>query len=148
MKRDRWAVIGLLACALVLRGLLLLLHPFDGLYGQDAFAYYDYALELRTNLLQNGAIPAFFWPIGFPLHLVFALGVLGVSPLAAQLVSMITGALVAPLTYALTRDVLIERDPQRAQSAAIVAGLIVAVGGQLMISSLSIMSDATALMWA
>lgn len=134
--------------ALLLRGLLLVLRPFDGLYGQDAFAYYHYALELRMNLLQNGAIPAFFWPIGFPLHLVCAFSMLGVSPLAAQLVSVIAGALVAPLTYALTRDVLIERAAQHARSAALVAGLIVAVGGQLMISSLSIMSDATALMWA
>jgi len=148
MKRDRQVVIGLFVGAVLLRGLLLLLRPFDGLYGQDAFAYYNYALELRTNLLQNGTIPAFFWPIGFPLHLVFALSVLGVSPLAAQWVSVIAGALVAPLTYALTREVLIERDPRRAQPAALVAGLIVAVGGQLMISSLSIMSDATALMWA
>lgn len=148
MKRDLWLVSGLFVGALLLRGLLLVLRPFDGLYGQDAFAYYNYALELRTNLLQNGTIPAFFWPIGFPLHLVFAFSMLGVSPQVAQLVSVIAGALVAPLTYALTREVLIERDAQHARSAALVAGLIVAVGGQLMISSLSIMSDATALMWA
>lgn len=135
------------AGALLLRGLLLM-RPFDGLYGQDAFAYYNYALELRTNLLENGAIPAFFWPIGFPLHLVFAFSMLGVSPLAAQLVSVIAGALIAPLTYALTREVLIEREAPHAPAVALVAGLIVAVGGQLMISSLSIMSDATALMWA
>ncbi len=114
---------------LMLRGLLLGLRPFDGLYGQDAFAYYNYALELRTSLLENGTIPAFFWPIGFPLHLVFAFSVLGVSPQAAQWVNVIAGALVAPLTFALTREVLIERDGPHARSAALVAGLSVAVGG-------------------
>jgi len=148
MKRERWIVSGLFVGAVLLRGLLLGLRPFDGLYGQDAFAYYNYALELRTNLLENGIIPAFFWPIGFPLHLVFAFSVLGVSPQAAQWVNVIAGALVAPLTFALTREVLIEHDGPHARSAALVAGLSVAVGGQLMISSLSIMSDATALMWA
>lgn len=139
---------GIFGVALLARLMLLLVHPFDGLYGQDAFAYYNYAIDLRTALLQGQTTPPFFWPIGFPLHLVAWMSVIGVTPLSAQLVSVIAGALVAPLTYALTREVLINREPQRAQSAALVAGLIVAVGGQLMISSLSIMSDATALLWA
>lgn len=147
MKIDRRAVIGLFVGALLWRAALLLARPFDGLYGQDAFAYYNYALELQTNLLQSRAIPAFFWPIGFPLHLVFALSVLGVSPPAAQFVSVIAGALLAPLTYTLAREVLRDRGEARARTAAVIAGAIVAVGGQLTISSLSIMSDATALAW-
>ncbi len=138
----------LFGVALLARLALLALRPFDGLYGQDAYAYYNYALALRGSLMQGQPLPAFFWPIGYPLHVVALMGVIGPSPLAAQLVSVIAGAAVAPLTYALTREVLIERDRARAQTAAIIAGLIVAVGGQHMISSLSIMSDATALMWA
>jgi hypothetical protein len=138
----------LFGVALLARIALLALRPFDGLYGQDAFAYYNYALSLRDSLMQGQPLPAFFWPIGFPLHVVALMGVIGPSPLPAQLVSVIAGAAVAPLTYALTREALIDRDRTRAQIAAVVAGLIVAVGGQLMISSLSIMSDATALMWA
>lgn len=143
-RSDRWIALGLLAAALAVRWLLLARQPFDGLYGQDAFAYYDYAVTLRANLLQNHPVPAFFWPIGFPLQLVLMMSVLGVSPSAAQLVSVIAGALIAPLTYALAREVL----GQGGRRAALIAGLIVAAGGQLLISSLSIMSDAAALMWA
>ena len=44
--------------------------PFDGLYGQDAYAYLDYAGALRTALLNGSPPPPFFWPIGYPLHIV------------------------------------------------------------------------------
>lgn len=134
--------------AVLLRVALLALRPFDGLYGQDAFAYYDYAVTLRSALLHGQPPPAFFWPIGFPLHLVLAFSAIGVSSQAAQVVSILAGALVAPVTYLLAREVLTDRDAGRARTAALIAGLIVAVSGQLLISSLSIMSDATALLWA
>jgi 4-amino-4-deoxy-L-arabinose transferase-like glycosyltransferase len=43
---------------------------------------------------------------------------------------------------------LLEVDMRRARRAGVVAALIVATAGQMMISSLAIMSDATGLMWA
>ncbi len=148
MKFSWLAPASVFGIALLLRLLLLVLRPFDGLYGQDAFAYYHYTLDLQSALLHGQPLPAFFWPIGFPLHLVLAFSAFGVSPQAAQQVSILTGALVAPVTYWLAREVLTDRDAGRARTAALVAGLIVAVSGQLLISSLSIMSDATALLWA
>ncbi len=152
MNNDRrsvvWQISGLFAAALVARFGMLIIHPFDGLYGQDAFAYYDYSIALRQALALGYSLPPFFWPIGFPLHLVLAFSVVGVQPIAVQLISIIAGASIAPLTYLVTREALIDLDPARAQLAGLVAGSIMIVAGQLMISSLSIMADAAALMWA
>jgi 4-amino-4-deoxy-L-arabinose transferase-like glycosyltransferase len=141
-------IISLFALALLARMAMLILHPFDGLYGQDAFAYYDYSIALRSALIDGQSLPAFFWPIGYPLHLVLAFSVLGIQPIAAQLISLIAGASIAPLTYLVARESLLDLDPVRAQRAGLVAGSMMIVAGQLMISSLSIMSDTVALMWA
>jgi len=140
MKRiGPW--LSLLVLALSVRVALLILRPFDGLYGQDAFAYYDYALQLRASLMQGQSVPAFFWPIGFPLHIVSAMALMGATPFAAQLASLIAGVLIAPMTYGLTHEISSTR-------AAWLAGAATVVSGQLFISSLSIMSDATAALWA
>ena len=97
--------LSLIILALSIRVLLLVWRPFEGLYGQDAFAYYDYALKLRASLMQGQSVPVFFWPIGFPLHVVLAMATVGVSPFAAQAVSLAAGALVAPIVYGMTREV-------------------------------------------
>ena len=45
---------------------------FDGLYGQDAFAYFQYASGPFRDALASGqaTLPAFSWPIGYPLAVV------------------------------------------------------------------------------
>lgn len=134
--------------ALLVRLIILILWPFDGLYGQDAYDYYNYAVSVRAGLAQGQVFPPFFWPVGYPLHVAAASWMVGVQPLAGQIVSVIAGALIAPLTFALAREAWLPVNPQRARRAGVIAGLIVAMAGQLMISSLSIMSDATGLAWA
>jgi len=140
--------LGLFAFALIVRVFMLAAYPFDGLYGQDPYAYYDYAVSLRAALSQGQSPPSFFWPLGYPLHVVAASWIVGVQPLAGQLVSLIAGALIAPLTFALAREAMLRIDVQRARQAGVIAGLIVATAGQLMISSLSVMSDTVGLAWA
>ncbi|HEV8485713.1 MAG TPA: phospholipid carrier-dependent glycosyltransferase [Blastocatellia bacterium] len=139
---------GLFGIALLLRAVVLALFPFDGLYGQDAFAYYDYAGVLRTALEHGHTPPPFFWPIGYPLHIVATSWIVGMKPLAGQLASLMAGSLVAAFTYALVREVMFDFEARRARRAAVVAALIVAVTGQSIISSISTMADATALVWA
>lgn len=146
--RDAWIAAGLFAVALGVRALILALFPFDGLYGQDAYAYFGYAEAARAGLMHGQPLPAFFWPSGYPLHVVALSAIVGMKPIAAQSVSVIAGALIAPLTFALTREALLPIDPRRARRAGMVAGLMVALAAQLMVSSLSIMSDATGLAWA
>jgi len=57
---------------------------FDGRYGQDSFAYFDYAVgPLRHSVLDGGAIPACVWPLGYPALVTLASIVLGPAASAA-----------------------------------------------------------------
>ena len=58
--------------------------------------------------------------------------------------SLLCGALLAPLVYLLSRDLF----PQIGQRAGIVAGLIIALAGQPILSSVVVMADMAALFWA
>jgi 4-amino-4-deoxy-L-arabinose transferase-like glycosyltransferase len=146
MRRlDRTTILDLLvllAASLAVRGVARLLTGFDGLYGQDAYAYLDYTATLRAALLAFQAPPPFFWPIGYPLLVVVAGVPVGSGPLAAQLVSVVAGALVAPLVAMLVREVA-----PAARGGGLLAGALVACAPQLAISSLSVMADAAALAW-
>ena len=49
-------------------GILVIAHGFDGLYGQDAFGYVNFALgPLREALAHGDGIPDFGQPPGFPV---------------------------------------------------------------------------------
>ena len=119
--------------------------PFDGLYGQDAFAYYRQAIAIAENL-PRGQLPPldFFWPNGYPLVVALFMLVLGQTAVAAQWVSLLSGAALAPLAYALSGELFPEAD----RRAGILAGLIVAVAGQPILSSIVVMADMPALCWA
>ncbi|MCB8945196.1 MAG: phospholipid carrier-dependent glycosyltransferase [Ardenticatenaceae bacterium] len=140
---KQWWPLILFLFALLLRFTFRVLTHFDGLYGQDPFAYYNYALTLREALLQGQLPPPFFWPIGYPLLIVMGTFFSGSQPLAGQLASMIMGAAIAPLTYWL----VLAYQPQ-AKIGAIIAALLAGTASQLMLSSISIMSDAAGLAWA
>lgn len=115
---------------------------FDGLYGQDSYAYLDYSASLKSALVQSHVPPPFFWPIGYPL-IVAIVSFLIPMAIAAQAVSVVATALTATITYLLTREVLSDRP--YANLCAAFAALIFASAGQMMVSSLSAMSDASAL---
>jgi 4-amino-4-deoxy-L-arabinose transferase-like glycosyltransferase len=143
-----WAAILLLP--LVLLGpvaLLLWQRQFDGLYGQDSYAYFHYALgPLRENLLALQPPPPFFWPPGYPLLVGLLSFVLGTGTAAAQVTSLFAGALVPLLTALLARELW----PERARAGTgrwlpLLAGLLAGLAGQLWQSSAVIMSDTTGL---
>lgn len=141
---------GLLATALTLRLALLTIWPFDGLYGQDPYFYHDYAHDLWSAMAHGETLPSTQWPVGYPLLVALVLPFVGSTGVAAQWVSLLAGALLAPLVYLLARDLLsLEEMPGvDARWTALVAGLLTAVSGQLLQSSLVVMSDAPALFWA
>ncbi len=142
-RLDRWFPLLLFLLALLVRFAAAGLTQFDGLYGQDPYAYYTYATELRQALVAGQAPPPFFWPLGYPLLITVFTAFIGVQPLAGQLVSMITGALIAPLVYLLVRLIRPE-----SYVGGLVAGLLAGVAAQLLLSSVSVMADAAALFWA
>jgi hypothetical protein len=114
---------------------------FDGLYGQDAYAYFDYANgSVRQSILRLVPLEPFFWPPGYPLLVALTSLVLGPVPLAGQLISLLMGALVPVLTVLLVRALWPDDS-----ALALLAGALVAVCGQLWQSSVVVMADTTGL---
>ena len=146
-RGDQWLALlpaALLAAAAVTA---LILTGFDGLYGQDSFAYFHYATgALRQHIAHLEGLPSFFWPPGYPLLVAAASSVVGVVPAAGQIVSIAAGAAVPALTFALAKEIVARpAGPTRTVAewafVPLVAALIAAVTGQLLQSSLVVMAD-------
>jgi hypothetical protein len=128
---------------------------FDGLYGQDAFAYSDYALGPVRDWLRAGqpsAPPTFYWPPGYPILVALASFALGARPLAGQVVSLLAAGVAACATAILASDVARELDRERESAPSVpawflplVAGTTVAATGQLWQSGIVVMADTTGL---
>src|SRR5579859_166163 len=139
---------GLFLLALLVRSGSLLGQGFDGLYGQDPFAYYGYAIgPLRSALLSFQPWPPFFWPPGFPLLITLASLFFGASPLVGQWISLLAGSLVTVLTYALAREICLDlQDIEISTSwVPLLAGLVTVFHPQLWQSSIVLMSDTVSL---
>lgn len=108
---------------------------FDGLYGQDAYAYAGFARDLAAGQ-PTGDL---FWPLGYPLILSLGYTLFGLA--SGQVISLVMGALLSPLIYILTRQYALDR------LSAAVAGLLMAFCGQAVQSSLVVMADIPALFW-
>ena len=118
---------------------------FDGLYGQDPFAYLGYAAAFKAALAQGQWPPPFFWPIGYPA-LVAAVSIFVPAAFGAQLISVVSSTLIVLLTFQMTRELL--GDQPYSLLASLFAAFIVAFAGQMLVSSLSSMSDELGLFWA
>ncbi|MEP7291550.1 MAG: phospholipid carrier-dependent glycosyltransferase [Chloroflexota bacterium] len=139
-RLDLWLMVGIFALSLALR--LAFAANFDGLYGQDPYAYYHFAGDLRSALGNHSALEPFFWPLGYPALLALSFTIFGTTPLTAQAVNILLGALLPPLVYVLARQIGAKR------LGALAAGLIVAGCGQAIQSSIVVMADIPALFWA
>lgn len=146
---SRWPFRALLGLLLAMPAVLAWLTGFDGLYGRDAFAYFDYARgPLRQSLLTGRLPPPFFWPLGFPVAILAASWVFGAAARVAQGVALISAAAVPVLTCLLARELLAEDGPARFRRAAMWAGLFSALTGQLWQSGMVVMADAPGLAFA
>jgi 4-amino-4-deoxy-L-arabinose transferase-like glycosyltransferase len=139
-----WAgAIFLFLFALGYRVLFLRYSGFDGLYGQDPYAYYDYLVSLHAALSRGEAPPPFHWPLGYPmLALLFSI-VLGPTALACQSAAVFSGAMCAPLMYA-----LVLQCRREAWLPAIAAGILLSCSNYALSMSVATMSDLPGLMWA
>ncbi|MFN8528110.1 MAG: hypothetical protein U0670_05825 [Anaerolineae bacterium] len=126
-------VIGLFVLALAIR--LYYAHGFDGLYGQDAYAYYNCAAEI----VRGTPISPFYWGIGYPTLLAAGFTVFGLSPAVSQAISLILGAALAPMLFALARALGLT------VGVSLLAGLLIAISGQAIQSSIVTMADIPAL---
>jgi len=131
------------AVALLLAAVTHAALPFDGLYGQDAFAYFRFARAILPHLVSGAPLPDLFWPRGYPAAVAALLPLTGGSPVAGQIVSALACAWAAAATSLLVRA--LERGHAGRGAAALVAGLAVATSGAVLRSSQVVMADGLAL---
>ncbi|MBI1278090.1 MAG: phospholipid carrier-dependent glycosyltransferase [Anaerolineaceae bacterium] len=135
-------ICGLFALSLLLRLALVLPTNFDGLYGQDAYAYYDYAQNIRDTVQSGTPLKPFFWPLGYPTLLAITFSSSGTNPSIAQAVSLLMGAALTSLVYIIARQIGV------GHFGSIAAAAIMTFCGQALQSSTVVMSDIPALFWA
>ncbi len=144
LTRERLILFLLFLFALIVRLLVVALTHFDGLYGQDAFAY----LEYTKQILALHLVGPFYWPLGYPaVAALFAL-IFHNPVIGAQAVSIILGAALTPLVYLIAGEVFDILACENPASFKIIAAFVTAVSGQLLHSSIVIMSDVPALFCA
>jgi 4-amino-4-deoxy-L-arabinose transferase-like glycosyltransferase len=128
----------------LIRLFLIIQEQFDGLYGQDPYAYYTYATgALRDSILVFAGPPHFLWPPGYPYLVAAVSFATGLTPAAGQLVSLVTSLLVPIFTYLLARELWPSKTGRYWGPA--LAGLLVTFQGQLWQSSVVVMADAAGL---
>ncbi|HSS37817.1 MAG TPA: hypothetical protein VLT58_03510, partial [Polyangia bacterium] len=138
-RAARWPF----ALALLIASATRLALPFDGLYGQDAFAYFRFARAIWPHLQRGAPLPVLFWPRGYPAAVAALLPVVGGGPVAGQLVSALAGAWAAAAAVLLVGELDGSEAPER--GARIVAGVCVAASGVVLRTSQVVMADALAL---
>lgn len=147
-RRRALAALGALAGAIpVLAHFALAAPRFDGLYGQDSYAYFEYAVgPLLASLRQGAPLPPFQWPPGYPLLVALVSLAVGAAPYVAQCVSALAGALVPLFTCLLAREIWPDATAgPNGRRVALLAGAIAGFAPQLGQSSVVVMADTTSL---
>ena len=140
--RSAWSALALVLVAVSAARLVLVANTgFDGLIGQDAYAYFGYVVD---SLVVDGALvfppPPFPFPPGYPYLVAVAVLVLGAAPWVGQLLSFAAALVAAILTAGLAHRIW----PGRPWLAA-TAGSLVVLNGHLGRASILVMSDACGL---
>ncbi len=134
--------------AIVLGGWMIVIRRYDGLYGQDPYAYLSYAVgPLRQALLHGTPLTSSFLPLGYPLLAALASFATGANAAAGQVVSGLAAVLALGLTYLLARDGLCVAgvDSKDARTTGILASLMLSASGYFVRFAVTDMSDMTAL---
>ncbi|KAB2857547.1 MAG: phospholipid carrier-dependent glycosyltransferase, partial [Anaerolineae bacterium] len=123
---------------------------FDGLYGQDAFAYFEYGQEVREAAREIRTPGPMYWPLGFPILLAAGFAIGGENEQVAQNLVLGLSAVIPVLVYAFILDVLplIGWSKKSGRIAGLTSALILIFSGQVLQSSVVVMADIPALFWA
>ena len=151
-KRRLWRISSLASLAsLALAIATSVCLPFDGLYGQDAYAYFRYAASIWPHVSAGAPLPEFYWPVGYPVTVALWLPFTGGAPLAGQIVSAVSCALAAAATSQIVRHV--QRDSRASDTPRpdtrtgddggpeLVAGLVVGLSGASLRYGQVVMAD-------
>jgi len=144
-RQDAGIALALFAAALAVRFAAVHHWAFDGLYGQDAFAYFDRAMDLaQTGPAALFAPTAFLWPWGYPASAALLIAAGSGWAGGAQALNLLAGALFPVLIYLIARS-LFSNEGRFAGMAAAAPALIAA---QPVLYATLVMTDMTALFWS
>ncbi len=147
-KSNTYYFILLFVLSFVFRLLLIIIFRFDGLYGQDAYAYLEFSKRFYEATSGFQIPPHFYWPIGYSvLASVFTIFTLGNFELASLLVSLNSGSLCAGFVYLLAYELVSGINENEHKKISLYAGLITSFAPVLVKSSVVIMSDSLSLMF-
>jgi hypothetical protein len=141
-RRDHLEVAGVMLLVLLVNLVSLRMTGFDGLYGQDPFAYFEHAVDIanRWTVFHQWRFEErprlLAWPVGYPAILAGLFRLLWPTPVLGQAVSLLAWAGSAGLVVAVGRRLV-------GRQAALLAGVLFAFvpwGRKL---AVSVMSDAT-----
>jgi hypothetical protein len=143
----------LVAGCVALIAYLLARFPYDGLYGQDSYAYYYQALALRQDITGQPQPPwslfnsqSFRWPVGYHLH-VIAGSFFGDGHTGAWVLTLILTALTPALVYLILGQLWTGASPRSRVIGGLIAGGTLALTGTYMRFGISLMADVPALFW-
>ncbi len=132
MWQNPWVWAGLLMLILVI---VRLVSGYDGLYGQDPYAYHNYTLAIQAHWRVGTDLGPFVWPRIYPL--LGALWLWGDPGPWLQFLSMAGSALTLAMTIKLLQSAL-----PNGRSLAALAFVFIGLAPFHMRYSLSILSDA------
>ncbi|MEM1271780.1 MAG: glycosyltransferase family 39 protein, partial [Bacteroidota bacterium] len=151
MSRQTWTDVAVVTVlALAVRAGAVWLTGFDGMYGQDAFAYlrqirflaeHGPAAWLQPNAFAWPHAYPFIWPSGYPLAAVLPAWVSGSDIWAGQFTSLLFGSLTPAVLY-----LVAARMGNR--PAGWIAGGVGVVAAFPVQASTVVMADAGGLFWA
>jgi hypothetical protein len=133
---------------------LLARFSYDGLYGQDSYAYYYQALALRQDITGQPQPPwslfnsqAFRWPIGYHLH-VIAGSFFGDGHIGAWVLTLILTALTPALVYLMLGQLWEGASLRSRVIGGLIAGSALVMTGTYVRFGISLMADVPALFWS
>ena len=135
-------------------GLLLARFPYDGLYGQDGYAYYHQSLALLRDMTGEPPPPearfsadALRWPVGYHLNIIVGI-LLDGGPEGGRAITMLLAALTPALVYLMVGQVWPSSLVLARVAAGLVAGAALPLTGTYTRMGLSLMADVPALFWS
>jgi hypothetical protein len=133
---------------------LLARFSYDGLYGQDSYAYYYQALALRQDITGQPQPPwslfdsqAFRWPIGYHLH-VIAGSFFGEGHTGAWVLTLILTALTPVMVYLVLGQLWEGTSLRSRVIGGLIAGGALVMTGTYMRFGISLMADVPTLFWS
>jgi 4-amino-4-deoxy-L-arabinose transferase-like glycosyltransferase len=147
LKKNIDIFLLLFSASLIIKIFILLFYKFDGFYGQDSYAYYEYSKAFISSV-NNFKIPDnFYFPVGFYLF-TYAVNIFtfGNTNIASLIVSLISNSFIPALTFLVSTGLLKNCFSEKETGIiSLFAAVIMCASGSLIQAGIVIMSDSLGL---